>query len=148
MSHIQVRLDFWRRTATRIHVRFYTPHRKTTNSNDNQVCRTFYRPQRERILFVCYKGNGVHLAPIITQSSDDHHRDTLSVDHRWERHGSLHTPHGYLLLFTFPPSLFRCSRLPGFFQDLVPNVEVCPIQTKTGFQLFSGLTFRIFEKIQ
>jgi hypothetical protein len=40
----------------------------------------------------------------------------------------------------------------GFFLDLSPNVEICPIQKKTGFQkkleFFSGLVFHTFEEIQ
>ena len=73
--HIHVRLDIWRRRSTRIHVRLDVPDRKTTNSNGNQLCRVFCRTQWEWILFVCYEGNGAHLAPIITQSSDDHLRE-------------------------------------------------------------------------
>ena len=104
-----VRLDIWRCRSTRIHVRLYAPHRKTTNSNDNQVCRAFSRTQCEDILFVCYEGSGVHLVPNITQSSDDHRGDTLSVDHRWETHGSLLTTHRYPLLSDFPTSMLCCS---------------------------------------
>ena len=63
--HRHVRLDIWRWRSTRIHVRLHTPHRKTTNSNDNQVCRAFCRTQWEHILFVCYEGSGVYLAPNI-----------------------------------------------------------------------------------
>ena len=59
-------------------------------------------------LFVCYETSGFDLAPIITQSSDDRHRDPWSVDHRREIHGSLEETHGYLLVFTFPPSMFGC----------------------------------------
>ncbi len=85
--------------------------RNSVNSNGNQVCRAFCRTQWEHILFVCYEGSGVDLAPNITQSSDDHRRDTLSVDRLREIHGDLHSTHGYLLLFTFPPSMLRCSML-------------------------------------
>jgi hypothetical protein len=60
-------------------------------------------------------GNDVHFDPNITQSSDDHHRDTLSVDHRGEIHGIRQTTHGYLFLFTFPPSMLSCS----WFRDLM-----------------------------
>jgi hypothetical protein len=40
----------------------------------------------------------------------------LSVDRLREIHGGLHSTHGYLLLFTFPPSMLRCSML----EDLMP----------------------------
>jgi hypothetical protein len=72
--------------------------------------------QWERILFVCYETSGFDLTPNITQSSDDRHRDTWSVDHRREIHGRLEVTHGYLLVFTFPVSMFGCS----MFQDLCP----------------------------
>ncbi len=114
--HIPVRLDIWRYRTTRINVRLNTQHRKTTNSNGNQVCRVFSRTQWDRILFVCYETSGYDLAPNITQSSDDRHRDPWSVDHRREIHGSLETSHGNLLVFTFPPSMLGCS----MFQDLCP----------------------------
>ncbi len=97
--HIPVRLDIWRCRTTRINVRLnahIAQHRKTTNSNGNQVCRVFSRTQWERILFVCYEISGFDLAPNITQSSDDRHRDPWSVDHRWEIHCSLEATHGYL----------------------------------------------------
>ena len=138
--HRHVRLDIWRCRSTRIHVRLHAPHRKTTNSNGNQVCRAFCRPQWESSLFVCYQGSGDHLAPI-TQSSDDLHRDTLSVDHRWETHGILHAPYACLLLFTLPPSccVVRTlmssfskkqvrNRINRFFTGFGPNVEVCQIR--------------------
>jgi hypothetical protein len=102
--------------TTRINVRLNTPHRKETNSNGNQVCRVFSRTQWECILFVCYETTGFDLDPNFTQSSDDRHRDTWSVDHRREIHGSLEVRHDYLLVFTFPPSLFGCS----MFQDVCP----------------------------
>jgi hypothetical protein len=69
------------------------------------VCRT----QWESISFVCYEGNGIHLPPNITQSSDDHRRDTLSIDHQWETFGIFPVTHRYPLLSTFPPSMLRCS---------------------------------------
>ncbi len=49
--------------------------------------------------FVCYETNGFDVDPIITQSSDDRHRDPWSVDHRREIHGSFEATHGYLLVF-------------------------------------------------
>ncbi len=79
---IHVRLDIWRYRSPRIHVMLDVHHRKVTNSNGNQVCRVLYRTQWEHILFVCYEGSSVDLAPNITQSSDNHRRDTLSVDRK------------------------------------------------------------------
>ncbi len=114
--HIPVWLDIWRCRTTRINVRLNAQHRKTTNSNGHQVCRVFSRTQWERILFVCYETSEFDLAPNITQSFDDQHRDPWSVDHRWEIHGSLESTHGYLFVFTFPPSMFGCS----MFQVLCP----------------------------
>jgi hypothetical protein len=81
MFHIHVRVDIWRCRVTRIHVSLHAPDRKTTNSHGNQVCHVFCRTQWVRILFVRYEDSGVHVAPNITQSSDDHRRDTSSVDH-------------------------------------------------------------------
>ena len=78
------------------------------------------------------EGSRVDLDPNITQSSDDHHRDTLSVDHRREIHGILQTTHDYLFLFTFPPSmLFDVSKtwLPVFWKIMVRNrkyMNFCP----------------------
>ena len=111
--HIHVWLDIWRCRPTRINVRLNTPHRKAMNSNGNQVCRVFSRTQWECICSSVMK-TGFDLAPIITQSSDDRHRDPWSVDHRREIHGSLETRHGYLLVFTFPPSMFGCSMFQGW----------------------------------
>ncbi len=51
-----------------------------------------------------------------SQSTDNRHRDPWSVDHRREIHGSLEVTHGYLLVLTFPPSMFGCS----MFQGLCP----------------------------
>jgi hypothetical protein len=102
-------------------VRLNAQHRKTTTSNGNQVCRVFSRTQWEHILFVCYETSGFDLAPNITQSSDDRQRDPWSVDHRREIHGSLEGTHGYLLVFTFPPSMFGCS----MFQDLCQVKFIC-----------------------
>ncbi len=47
--HIHVWLDIWRCRPTRINVRLNTPHRKSMNSNGNQVCRVFSRTQWECI---------------------------------------------------------------------------------------------------
>ncbi len=87
--------------------RFPVPYRKTENSNDNQASRVCWRTQWESILFVCHEGNRVDVPSNITQSSDDHHRDTLSVDHRRQTHGNLQGTLCYLLLFTFPPWMLR-----------------------------------------
>ena len=116
--HRHVRLDIWSCRSTRIHVRFHVSYRTTTNSNGNQVCRVFSRTQWEDILFVCYEGNGVHLAPNITQSSDDHRGDTLSVDHRWKTHGNLLATHRCHLLSDFPASMFRCSMFRKVFDAI------------------------------
>ena len=118
MFHSHVRLDIWRCRSTRIHVRFHMSHRKTTNSNDNHVYRAFCRTQWEHILFVCYEGSGVHLTPNITQSSDDHRGDTLSVDHRWETHDNLLATHRYPLLFDFPVSMLCCSMFRKVFDAI------------------------------
>jgi hypothetical protein len=75
-----VRLDIWRCRTTRINVRLNSTHRKSTNSNGNQVCRVFSRTQWELILFVCYETRGFDLDPNITQSCDDRHGDTWSVE--------------------------------------------------------------------
>ncbi len=83
----------------------YVSPKKETKSIGNQVWRTFWRTQWERILFVCYEGSRVDLAPNITQSCEDHRWDTLSVDHLWEIHdGILQTTHGYQSRSpSFPP---------------------------------------------
>jgi hypothetical protein len=100
--HIHVRLDIWRCRTTRINVMLNVSHRKTTNSNGNQVWRVFSRTQW---VFVCYETNGFDLALNITQSSDDRHRDPWSVNHRWEIHGNtwlptrVHLPSLYVRLF-------------------------------------------------
>jgi hypothetical protein len=72
----------------------------------------------ERVfLFVYYDGNRVDLDANITQCSYDHLRDTLSVDHRRETHGSIHVTHGYLFLFTFPLSMLCCSMFEGLMSS-------------------------------
>ena len=48
--HRHVRLDIWRCRSTRIHVRFHVTHRKTKNSNGNQVFRVISRTQWESML--------------------------------------------------------------------------------------------------
>ena len=54
---------------------------------------------------MCYEGNDVHVSPNITQSSDDHHRETLSVDRQRETHGNLQATH---LTCSCWPSLPPC----------------------------------------
>ncbi len=94
----------------------HTCHTRLQNSKSGYSCRVFSRTQWEHILFVCYETSGFDLVPNITQSSDDRHRDPWSVNHRWEIQGSLESTHGYMLVFTFPPSMFGCS----MFQTLCP----------------------------
>ena len=145
---MHVQLDFWRCRTLRIHVRLRPQHRNTANSNGNQVSRAFCRTQWERILFVCYEGSRVDLAPNITQSSDDHWQDTLSVDHLREIHGGLHSTHGYLLLFTFPPSIdvwkTWCNvflKKTGYVIEkiciLPPPVELSKYSKNTEFSIFT-----------
>jgi hypothetical protein len=56
------------------------------------------------------------------QSSDDHRGDTLSVDHRWETHGSLLATHRYPLLSDFPTSMLRCSMFRKVFDAISQKI--------------------------
>ncbi len=77
--------------------------------------------------------------PNTTRSSDDHRRDTSSVDYRWETHGILLGTHPHGVLSTYPPYMFRLFDVSKGLDTislkkwsviqkksiLYPNVEVC-----------------------
>jgi hypothetical protein len=140
----------------------HTPYRKTTNSNDNQVCLTFYRTQWKCILFVCYKLRVTTFILIQTSHSPlTITTETLCLSITGEKYTVSVRQH--MVTCSCSPSLRPCWVVRGFetwcswFRDcffknevrnrkknwiLTRNVVVCPIQLKIGFYKFGKIQLK------